>query len=184
MFMKNPYCYNLNLPIEFLTTFVEDDSVFHTAFDTNLVNSEFKDWLAEHDLYIIGSCERFLLDPNHRASLLIHIDNPDSENHVKINYVFCDTPHTSVWYKLKPGKELNFSKTSIGTNYAWAAEEDCDPVFSTTIGKPSMFNAKVLHGVLPVTSRRVTFSMTLAKISTGKLISWDEAEEIFKDYIF
>lgn len=182
--MKNSYCYNLKLPIEFSTTFDGDHSIFHTAFDIDLINSEFKDWLAKHDLYIVGSCERFLLDPDNRSSLLIHIDNVDAEHHVKINYVFCEAPHTSIWYELKPGKELNFSKTSIGTTYAWAEEDDCDPVFSTTVGQPSLINAKILHGVPPVTSKRITFSMTLASVSSGDLISWADAERIFKDYIY
>jgi hypothetical protein len=181
--LKNNFHYNLNLPVNFLTDFVDDESSMHTSFDINLINYELKQWLSDRDLYIIGECERFLLDPDKINSLLIHIDNPNSKNHVKLNYVFCDTPHTVVWYTLKPGKKLNFSKTSIGTNFAWANEEDCEPIFSTSIGRPSMFNASVLHGVLPVVSKRVTFAMTLARISTGKLISWTDAEEIFKDYI-
>ena len=189
--MNNLYHYNLNLPVEFQTTFDDPSDSFHTSFSGELINDQFRNWLAERDLQIglsqhghsMGRCERFMVDPKTRSSIPIHVDNPDSPNHVKLNYVFCDTPHTTVWYKLKPEKKLNFSKTSIGTNFAWAVEEDCDRVFSTTISKPCLFNATVLHAVLPVTSRRTTFSMTLVRISDSTLITWADAETIFKDYI-
>lgn len=179
--MTNLYHYHLKIPVEFSTTFVDDRNLRHTAFDINLINPELRNWLAEHNLYILGYCERFLFDPVNFPSLLIHIDNPDSKNHVKLNYVFCDTPHQTVWYQLKPGKELKFSETAIGTRYAWAMPEDCEPVYSATLGQPSLINASILHGVSPVSSQRITYSMTLAKISTNELVSWEEAEDIFKD---
>ncbi len=181
--MNNLYHYNLNLPVEFETTFKDESEYFHISFDIELINFKFKNWLAERDLQIMSPCERFLLDPKTRSSLPIHIDNPDSPNHVKLNYVFCDTPHTTAWYKLKPEKKLNFSKTTIGTNFAWAAEEDCELIFSTNINKPCLFNATILHGVLPVSSKRTTFAMTLARISDSTFITWADAETIFKDYI-
>jgi len=140
--MNNLYHYNLNLPVEFELTFKDESDYFHTSFDIELINYKFRNWLAERDLQIMSPCERFLLDPRTRSSLPIHIDNPDSPNHVKLNYVFCDTPHTTAWYKLKPEKKLNFSKTAIGTNFAWAAEEDCEPIFSSNVkDKRSRSNA-------------------------------------------
>ena len=181
--MNNPYHYYLNLPVEFSTEFVDKENLRHAAIDVELINPAFRQWLSEKDLVITRFCERFVLDPVRAPMLPIHIDNPDSENHVKINYVFCDSPHTTVWYKLKPGKELKFAETFINTRYAWADIDDCEPLYSATIGQPSLFNATILHGVPNVTSERITYSMTLSRISTGKFLSWKEAEEIFKDYI-
>ncbi len=181
--MKNNFYYNLDLPVKFVTNFIDNEELLHTSFDINFINSEFKQWLSDRDLYIVGECERFILEPHKTNSLLIHIDNPESTNHVKLNYVYCDTDHKTIWYRLKPKKELQFSETSIGTKYAQAKEEDCDEVFSAKVGTPGLFNAAELHGVPAVLSKRVTFSMTLAKISTGKLITWGEAEQIFKDFI-
>ena len=183
LLMNNPYYYHLKLPVKFSTSFVDDYLTFHTAFDINLINVEFRNWLADRGSCITGYCERFFLDPQNTTNLPIHIDNPDSTDHVKINYVYCDEQHATTWYRLKEGKKLNFSKTSIGTNYAWANAEDCEPVFSANVGQPGMFNATVLHSVAPVSTKRITFSMTLAKSSNNKLISWNEAEVIFKDYL-
>lgn len=180
---KNPYHYHLILPVEFSTDFVDTDKLGHNAFDVNLINANFRRWLADHDLFVAGYCEKFILGPNRVSSLPIHIDNPDSLDHVKLNYVFCELPHETIWYQLKPGKELKFAKTFIGTNYAWADVNDCTPVYKASIGTPSLFNAAILHGVPIVSVERITYSMTLARISTDKLLSWSDAEEIFKNYI-
>lgn len=181
--IQNNYHYRLNLPIKFDPIYLPPNPTQHNIYDLELLPNEFTDWFAKIGVSIMFG-EQFLLDPSKRKTYYPHIDDPTTTEHVKINYVYSDDPHTMNWYKLKTGKPIITANTSIGTVYSWANKEDCDLVYCATVGTPSLVNVSSLHDVSPVTSIRYCFSFTLAPFSNPtKKMSWIEAETIFKDYI-
>ena len=180
--LENNYHYRLNLPILFSPVYLEPSSTQHNIYDLELLTEEFKNWLSNLGIMIIFG-EQFLLDPNKRKTYYPHIDDPTVNDHVKLNYVYCDTLHSMNWYKLKLGKEIVLAKTSVGTSYGWANREDCELVHSATVGTPSLVNASIIHDVTPVTTIRYCFSFTLGHLNNpSNRITWKQATSIFKDY--
>lgn len=179
----NQYHYRLNLPIAFEPVYLEPNPSQHNIYSIDLIPKDFKDFLAGLKINIMFG-EQFLLDPNKRATYYAHIDDPTAIDHVKMNYVYCDDPHTMNWYRLKDGKQSTLATTTIGTSYSWAEKHDCDIVYSASVGTPSIVNVTVLHDVSPVTAIRYCFSLTLSHLDNpSKKLTWAEAEVLLKDYI-
>jgi hypothetical protein len=179
--MFNQYHYSLKLPVGFDPIYQPPNEFQHNPYPIELLPKEYIDWFANLNIKIIGG-EQFFLDPNARRTYYIHIDNPANQNHVKINYVFCDKDYHMNWYALKPNCESTTAITKIGTTYKWAKTEDCELLHSAIIGQPSLINASILHTVEPVDTIRYCFSFTLANM-LNENISWQQAVELFNPYL-
>jgi hypothetical protein len=179
--MFNQFHYSLKLPIEFDPVYQTPNEFQHNPYDVALLPAEFTDWFTKLNIKIIGG-EQFMLDPAKRRTYYIHIDNPSNQNHVKLNYVFCNKDYHMNWYKLKPNCTATTALTKIGTTYEWAKTEDCELLHSAIVGKPSLVNASILHSVEPVDVIRYCFSFTLANLS-GEELTWKHAVDLFKSYI-
>jgi len=179
----NQFHYRLEIPVKFEPRNLKKFTMEHTYYDSELIDQDIKDWLAISDIYISWS-ECFILDPNRRSSWDIHIDNAltDSEQ-IKMNFVYCDTTSSMNWFKLKEGRKTLLATTSIGSKYYRAEDADCDLVYSAEIGKPSIVNASILHTISPVTSIRHCYSFSMCRISTNQFLTWNDATEIFGDFI-
>ena len=179
----NPYHYQLDLPVEFVPHSVDMTGLYHTVYPINRLNQEFKEWFWKLDL-VIGHGEQFLLQPNARDFHIIHTDGFGAIPIVKLNYVYCDTPHLMNWYKRKPGIELSKKVSPANTPYGECDPENCELVYSAQCGKPSLVNVMELHDVSKVSSPRVCYSFVLFhRRPAPNNLSWSEAEEIFQDYI-
>ena len=180
--MKNTFHHRLNIPVKFTPVFLEDAPVI-SNYDTNLINKEFLNWIESLNLEISGS-ELFHLKPNNDKnpdSLPIHLDTGGFDNHIKLNFVYCNTTSKMNWFTCNDISKLQVLKTPTDTEYTLANAEDCELVYSAQIGQPSLVNAGMLHSVSPVESERYCFSFTLIK--DGNIITWEQAEEIFKEYV-
>lgn len=178
----NLYHYHLNTPIKFVPNFFKNGE-FRNPYPNELINLEFADWLKS--LGVRLTCgEQLLLKPDGISKYNIHVDGTMLRRFIKMNFVYCDTPHYMNWYKIKPGKELQTIIPPVGLPYSECLPEDCDLVYTATVGKPSLVNVMELHDVSQVKSERYCFSFLLFKLSeTPTPLTWADAEEIFKDYL-
>jgi hypothetical protein len=180
--MKNIYHQYINVPVAFTPTYIKPNYQQHNSYDLTFLNQEIKDWLHRLDLCVTVG-EQFVRYPYQKA-IPIHVDNPAYKEHVKLNYVYCDSEHQMTWYQLKADKEMQLATTNVGTQYAWADTADCEEVFSAVVGQPSLINAGVLHNVTQVATIRWCWSFSIGHLDPTKgLLTWDDAVEILKDHI-
>ena len=87
------------------------------------------------------------------------------------------------WWKIKPGKEHNKKVTIVGTSYLWANKMDCDMLDESSLLQPALVNAGQLHNIEQVNSTRICYSFMLLNKKTQTRLLWDDAVEIFKNYV-
>lgn len=178
----NLYHYYLDIPVKFEPVFLEPNFAHHNQYDLSLLSFEYIKWF--NDLGLTIKFGELFTRHVGQPPVPIHIDQYTDTEHVKINYVFCEGEHRMIWYKLTSGKQIQIAKTGLNTDYAWARDEDCEEVYSAVVGQPSLVNASILHGAPTITASRWCFSFSLYYLdpNRGKL-TWNDAVEIFKDYI-
>ena len=180
--MKNPYHYYLNLPIKFNPNPVDMEGGHHRLYPLERVEKDFADWFIERGVRI-GFGEQFELSLDGVRKHIIHTDDFDKQPIVKLNYVYCETPHLMHWYKLKPGIETTTAYSPAGTPYSTCTSDECDLVYSAQVGKPSLVNVMELHNVSEVSSTRICYSFVLVHSNRRVRLNWEEATELLKDYI-
>jgi hypothetical protein len=178
--MDNLYHYYINAPVSWSPTFLEPNFQQHNKYDLKYLSQEYIDWLYSLGLTVTVG-EQFVTYPN-QTPIPIHVDDPSTEHHVKLNFVYCDSEHVMIWYKLKPECHAQEAYTNIGTHYKWAKHDDCEEIYRARVGQPSIINAAVLHGVGSVDADRYCFSFSLAKINSNEKLTWKEAISIFKEH--
>ena len=178
----NRYHHYLKIPVKFTPVF-DAGAPFISGYDKTLIDQDLVEWIDGLGL-TIGGAEVFHLEPNdpkYPNCLPIHSDSSAFDNHVKINFVYCDTASTMNWYEYKDPTLLETLTTPIGTGYITTIKANCKLVYSAEVGQPSLVNTGTLHDISPVTSTRYCFSFPIWK--NGKRLTWDRAMDIFKDYI-
>lgn len=179
----NNYHYYLKLPVEFKPDPVDMSSTHHALYPLDRLNKEFREWFWQFDLDV-GHGEQFLLAPGRQDFHIIHTDDFGVDPIVKLNYVYCDTPHLMNWYELNPGVELTKAYSPAGTPYGTCTVDECQKVYSIQCGQPSLVNVMELHDVTKVSSPRTCYSLVLIhRRRPPNRLSWQEAVEKFKDYI-
>lgn len=178
--MSNCYRY-LNLPFENQLPHV-DFYQHHVKVDKQLIDPKFVAWLDSLDV-IIGFSEAFKKDPGPNVPHSLHVDGEVFDDHVKINFVI--NPGSSVmrWWKIKPGKEHKKKVTIVGTSYLWAYRDDCDMLDESPLLQPALVNAGQLHNIEQLDTTRICYSFMLLNKRTQQRLLWDQAMEIFKDYV-
>ena len=187
----NKYHYNLNLPIDFHPSKLDTSVNQFPFYPLNLLDTEFKNWFHQFGIEI-GHGQLFVLDPLRKSSYEIHVDESIDIPLIKLNYVYCDTPHIMNWYEVKTGKQPRKFVPPPDSTYGYSslecAPEDCNLVYSAQVGQPGLVNTSVFHNVSTVTSTRYCYSFVLIKKGSNvqhpsSRVTWNEAVEIFKDYI-
>jgi hypothetical protein len=178
--MNNYYKY-LNLPFENKLSPVDMQQA-HIKLDRQLIDPAFIAWLDSLDI-AIGFSEVFQKEPGEQPPHSLHLDGEVFDDHVKINIVV--NPGTSVmrWWRLKPGKEHQMKITIVGTSYLWAYQDDCDMVAESELSQPALVNGGQLHNVEQINTIRLCYSFMLINKKTQNRLLWNEAVEIFKDYL-
>lgn len=128
------------------------------------------------------------------SKIPIHTDAPIYTDHVKINITWGPEEGVIQWWKSDVVKQLKFTGgeyTNERHHNLWADEKDCTLLHQANTNRPSLVNVGVLHGTYnPTNQGRWTLCFLPEKISVENrrslydaYIQWDEAIEIFKDYI-
>ena len=178
----NIYHHYLDIPVKFYPVFLEPNFEHHNLYDLSLLSPDFIKWFNQLGIAILFG-ELFTRHLG-QEKIPIHIDKYSDSEHVKINYVYCDGDQLMGWYKLKPGKEIHIGKTILGTEYAWADDDDCEEIYSAAVGKPSLINASILHTAPVMTASWRCFSFSIGYLDPSKeKLSWNDAVKILKDYI-
>lgn len=178
--MNNYYKY-LKLPFENKLPSVAMHQ-HHIKLERQLIDTNFIAWLNSLDV-VIGFSEVFQKLPGEQQPESLHVDGEEFDDHVKINFIV--NPGSSVmrWWKIKPGKEYQKKVTIVGTSYLWAYKNDCDLVAESSLLQPALVNAGQLHNVEQVDTTRLCYSFMLINKKTQKRLLWNDAMEIFKDYV-
>lgn len=178
---ENRYYRFLNLPFEFNLIVPEFKEQNHLRLTAEQIPREFIIFLRNHGCKI-GFAEIFRKQPDYKHVLSLHLDGLEFDDHVKINYVVGGGNSKMCWWQTKPGIEPRRQVTVVGTDYLYAAEEDCDLLCSAKLDRPALVNAGQLHNVVDITEPRYAFSFMIQKNNGDKLL-WDEAIILFKDYL-
>ena len=180
------YEFKLNLPVEFIPEVFDDLTKYHELnLNTNLINQEFKDFLTSLNLSI-DYAKHFCAIPYQKY--ILHRDVLDDQygiitDNVKLNFVTGGAGSKMIWYELKPGIEPTFRKNYQGRLVPSYNKDQLIEVHRATIGWPSLLDAYAIHSLENSSETRQCWSFTLNSTITKDRISWDEAIEIFKDYL-
>jgi len=178
----NRYHHRLNIPVTFQPEFPKNTNAAVLPYTKNQINKELINWLLNISVGI-KHCEVFYLSPDSQSNHVIHLDGESFDDHVKLNFAYCETEELMNWFIPKENAILISKKTPIDTTYIETNEDQCILVHQAIIGQPSLVNVGQLHNISDVKSPRYCFSFVLSKLETNKRLTWDDAVEIFKDYI-
>ena len=175
----NPYHLKLNLPVKFNPLEVDMKDGFHIKYKKSDIDFELRDFLDNLGIKI-GFAEVFYKTPDVCGG--IHIDGEEENtNFVKINYVYGGGNSLMNWYKLKPDKQIRTGNTTVGTQYLFSEPEDCEKIWSHSVGECILVNVGQLHSITEVTEPRFCYSFYLYDKNKER-ITWDQAIELFKGY--
>lgn len=154
-------------------------------FYENIVDPKFINFLDNLDLKIkIGRLYIYL--PNHASSCHIDITNFEDQA-TSLNFAFNDIGTIFNWYNLKKNFVPNISSSVTKTPYLKFEKEMCDTILTTEIqhkhGQPFLINTGYIHSYVVGDTNRFTYSYFLRKKSNNNFLQWDDAVEIFKNYI-
>lgn len=131
-------------------------------------------------------------------SIPIHADSVTLDNHVKINITFGPNEGKIRWWKsnnTKVVKDRQTAQDMLGLNNnnnfsqrdhtnVLAKAEDCELVWEANTNRPSLVNVGQLHDTYsPPEAGRWTLCFVPGNKGGSDYVYWDEALEIYKDYI-
>jgi hypothetical protein len=184
--MRN-YEFKLKLPVEFIPYNLNNLPTVKGEYtlDKNLINQEFIDFLSTLNLSI-DYAKYFYSVPHQRyaphTDITVAQQSTITEN-VKLNFVSGGAGSEMIWYSLKPGRESYHYKNTQKVLCVGYRDEDLIEEHRAIIGWPSLLDAQTIHTLQNANENRRCWSFTLQDNITKKRISWDDAIEIFKDYI-
>lgn len=187
---KNQYCLDLKLGFEIDSTVINQLSTDNMPFygfkqfnvSKSLLDPVLIDFLKDCQIEV-SHAEAFYTLPGKKIP--IHVDTDVIDNHCKLNFVYGAVESLMQWWEPKnKNMQLTYQLTSIGTKYLLFDSKDCNLVWESQVGCPSLINAGQPHSVINCTDQsRVTLSLVLYDSRKQQLLDWDDAVEIFKNYI-
>lgn len=177
------------------------ENVVHKNLDTSNDN-EMSNFLNDLGLCLVLS-ETFFTPPN-GGKVPIHTDFTTTfTDFIKINKTWGPENGKIIWYKCSKTYEYELSPKTItqgdivveydnSSKITAAYEENCEVIHSANTNRASIVNTGCLHGTInPSNEPRWTICYVPAYIDKiesrnewfDACIKWDDAIEIFKDYI-
>lgn len=125
----------------------------------------------------IGAVE-YLQTPENGGRLPPHSDQQYFDNHVKINISYGPEDAKMVWW------EVPIEKTQPVEEYdiLFAHLSDCTRLWEATTNQPSLCNVGVVHST-ENPSKEKRFTLCFIPSLDGKHIQWEDALQIFGEYI-
>lgn len=179
----NRFHANLDIPVDYTFPQVVIPDLrfhYHSSLSNPDVCSNLLTWLATLKLYVHHS-EFFYTPPG--RTLEPHIDGETINNKVKLNWMSGGQGSCMQWFELKPGKNLEKGYTVIGTPYSKMKRSDIVLKHEAAIGTPSLVNVGQIHAIQNRDEPRYVASYLLGDKATKQILQWDQAINIFKDYV-
>lgn len=187
---KNQYCLDLKLGFEIDSTVINQLSTDNMPIygfkqfklSPSLLDPRLIDFLKDYQIEV-PRAEAFYTLPGKKIP--IHVDTDVIGNHCKLNFVYGSSGSLMQWWELKnKNMQPTYQLTPIGTKYLMFDFDDCDLVWESQVGCPSLVNAGQPHSVVNCTDQpRITLSLVLYDSRTQQRLEWVDAVEIFKDCI-
>jgi hypothetical protein len=202
--MENIYHRYLDLPFTYPKPerFNQGSDQYTALLDQEKVYQPFKEWISSFGLSISNVLEGFYTPPN-GGRVPLHADTsmmPGENDICKLNFTWGSLDSTTQWYRIKDISKIKKHYINddiankkfhdagivpdIDISYVLFADwDDAELMYETVIDRPSLLNISQLHSTFnpSPTEHRWTLCFTLLK--DDKALSFDEALEIFKDYI-
>jgi hypothetical protein len=184
--MRN-YEFKIKLPVEFIPYNLNNlpTAKGEYTLEKNLINPGFTNFLESLNLSI-DYVKYFYSVPHQRYAPHTDIKAADRgiiTNLVKLNFVSGGAGSEMIWYSLKSGKSHYHYNNTQNVLCVGYRDEDLIEEHRASIGWPSLIDAQTIHTLQNADEDRKCWSFTLQNKTTKKRISWDDAIEIFKDYI-
>ena len=182
----NKYCVDLKLTSD---VFTNKDYYYHLRLgrhvnvDNKMFNRELIEIFDSLGLRITYS-ESFFRTTMNSKIYAVHKDAPGSNDAAKINWVFGGEDSLMDWYR--PIRNSTTDTNSIAENgieYAAFDLKDVELVHQQRVGCPSIIQSGIPHGVTLGKRPRHCIAIFVKYKNSKEYISFDEALEIFKDFI-
>jgi hypothetical protein len=181
----NPYYYKVKLPVyPVVREFAVDDLCKnnHQVIDPRSdVTTEFINWFELMGLYWISG-GYFYTPALSRWSP--HIDGHTLTDFCKINWCSGGGKNSAKWYTPKENfKLVPEVPRSVNSKYFMISPDQVDLAYETVHAENCLFNAGRIHSFDSGQNAQHVVSVVLGRKKTNKVIIWDEALEVFADYI-
>lgn len=186
----NKYCLNLNLgytvdltsTVEFFSILAKEDSLGTFKILDSQQDQQLLAILDSVGL-TVSNVWAFWVPP--RSKQLLHLDGLELDNHVKINFAVGDPKSEMTWWTPKEDfKQREQHLVKYQHRGYILQEEDCNRVWSQSIGQPSLVNVGHFHSVDNSQSDtgRWAFSY-VPNYKTGGVVLWEDAIHLLAKYI-
>lgn len=183
----NIYCRKIQFPVEIeLENFPPKDyenRVFMIRPPWSKINKKLHRELGKLGLYIEHS-EIFYSPP--QEGIYIHVDTNTFSNMTKLNFCICNPLSVMNWFEIKEEyKNKSPKETMLSTKYLKYDKHEVKKILHTEcIAGWHIVNAGIPHNSTNYTDEpRWTLSYVIKKQMAKEFLEFEEAVEIFKDYI-
>lgn len=191
--IENIFCKKLTLPFSFDSWNVKEFQkisarIDEKPFSSHVLDKEFLDWLTYlgvfvQDCRVFNAAPLVRYRPHKDISYISEIQKKHTDC-VKINIIFNSVNSKMIWYRLKENESPLISKNTVGEKLYVYPDNIIDQIYEAeTDGPAILINGMEIHTLHNGNSHRLCLSMPLFNVNSGKRITWNEAEEIFKDYL-
>jgi hypothetical protein len=170
----------LDIPVSFIPFAVDPPVGRQTSeqlMDTKHVNAEIHQWLMSIGL-ISPRMRIFHSTPHSRYLHHVDIRDPWPNDFVFLNFAYGGTGSTMSWFMPRSGSKPYHSSNEVNNQILSWDPDDCIEICRAEIGKPSLINTGIPHTLIPGTTSRVCYSMSLFE-KNGQRARWSGVAERF-----
>ena len=144
--------------------------------DMEDVSSAFIKWLHSLGVFIVHA-DVFYTLPN--TQYAIHKDHFNKADFPKLNIIYSGQGSTMNWYTVKPGKTGKTTEYPDKNPYVTFDPQDVELLQQHELLGTNLVQAGIPHNVTATVQPRWCISMLLLKTGSNRLLTWQEATDIF-----
>lgn len=185
----NNYCVDLNLPFSLFKENVDPIALLksnprfagHFNISSMLLNKEIIKLFNGLGLTIF-LVEVFYRTPNSSGNIHSDLDKPG--DYSKLNWIFGGEGSIMNWYNTNSNYVSASTNTTAIKSYAlYYKDAEVDLIHTQVVGQPSLVQVGIPHKVINSNLERLCVSVVFRYTDTNIRPTFNEALELFKDYI-
>jgi hypothetical protein len=183
------YSVDLNLPLPLFDTHLSPVEFLklndqhlsrHFKLNINVLSKDLLEFFKEHDLAV--RLVEIFYRPAGTASR-VHVDTQEPGDYAKLNWAYGGEGSVMNWFSIKDDDKGAIDSTPV-SSYAWYYNKsEVTLVHSAEVGQPSLVQVGIPHSVENVTTERFCVSIVFEYTESGQRPTFNQAYNIFKDYI-